>query len=67
MKELGCPNTVQRYKEQARCNYQEYEVLQRGVFSADSGYDPQGLVVKCLECGFIYYYFPKKVKEQKEK
>jgi len=50
----------ERWEEEIPCGAEAYEVLERGIFTSASGYDPLGLKVKCKNCENEYYLFPRK-------
>lgn len=60
-----CPNLVQpqhinkNSNEKVVCGYEGYEVLVKGIFTKESGFDPLALKVKCRRCGNEYYLFPR--------
>jgi len=41
------------------CGSPVYEILKKGVFTANDGYDPAGMKVRCKFCKGEYYVFPK--------
>lgn len=54
-----CPNIVKGYfSDEMACGYKGYKLLERGVFTKASGFDPLALKVQCRQCEHIYYIFP---------
>ncbi len=54
-----CPNTVKNILDaDVLCGYEGYELLEKGIYSKHSGYDPLACRVKCRRCGYIYVVFP---------
>ena len=52
-----CPNLVKPLYPIV-CGYDGYEVLVKGIFTKESGFDPLAMKVKCGRCGQEYYLFP---------
>ena len=42
------------------CGERSYMVISDQVFTLDSGFDPEGIKVRCKGCGQEYYIFPGK-------
>lgn len=66
---VTCPNKVPAfagylaspdYREigTRTCGWQGYEVIQRGVFTPQSGFDPLAIKVRCRSCKHEFYVFP---------
>ena len=58
-----CPNLLKiSYSSQKEdtivCGYAGYEVLVKGIFTKESGFDPLAMKVKCRRCEQEYYLFP---------
>lgn len=67
-----CPNMVKSpypefQPETIVCGYAGFEILTKGVFTQESGFDPLACKVRCRRCQQEYYIFPsinfKEVKE----
>ena len=56
---VKCPGMVKNsFGDDVLCGYEGYILLEEGVFTPDSGYDPLASRVKCRRCGHIYIVFP---------
>lgn len=66
---VKCPNKVPCYAGyisdphfkqigERTCGYEGYEIIQRGVFKTNSGFDPLAIKVRCRECKHEYLVFP---------
>lgn len=59
-----CPNLVEsphligNPSQRIICGYAGYEVLVRGVWTRESGFDPLAMRVRCRRCDNEYYLFP---------
>lgn len=68
-----CPNMVNRVypgrsfpSDKSACGYGGFKILEEGIFTRESGFDPLASKVRCRECGQEYYIFPSiKFKEEK--
>lgn len=56
---VKCPNIVKNIMDDdVPCGYEGYELLEKGIYTKHSGYDPLACRVKCRRCGHIYIVFP---------
>ena len=46
--------------ELVQCGEKNYVVIDKAPFPQNSGFDPEGIEVKCKGCGQTYYLFPMK-------